>query len=100
MKLILSAILALAVSPLRADLDTMFAECQRQMAMGTCAAANDTTVYAISDTVLISGVGRVSRNAYNRVRSGKEDMCVKAKAYCQAAPDSAECKTAQALWGK
>jgi hypothetical protein len=98
MKLLLLLLLAGTASA--QTVDALVAECERQMALGVCTAQIDKTRYPPNATVLIAGRGRVSLDAYLRIRNADKEMCVLARAYCATAPNGDECKTANALWGK
>lgn len=76
----------------------MVAECQRQMTLGVCSAANDTTVRPKGTKVII-GKRRVAVEAYDYVRKGDATMCPLVARACLADPDGDVCYTGKALWG-
>lgn len=81
-------------------LERMISECKRQMALGICTAQIDQADYPPNATVLLAGVGRIPLDAYLRIRNADKEMCPLARTFCTSNPDSDECKTATALWGR
>jgi hypothetical protein len=105
-KLIL--ILALLCSHAFAQLATpeqVVSECISQMQMGVCRARPDRAMIAPGQTMLISGVGRVSYAAYadymdlfNEAVPSDPEMCDLAMHYMTTTPGSDHDKIARALW--
>ena len=80
-------------------------ECISQMTMGVCRARPDRAMIAPGQTMLISGVGRVSYAAYadymdlfNEAVPTDPAMCDLAMHYMTATPGSDHDKIARALW--
>jgi len=80
-------------------------ECVRQMSMGICSARPDRSTIAPGQTMLISGVGRVSYSAYldymdlyNEKVPSDPAMCDLALYHMTTSPGSDHDKVARALW--
>lgn len=80
-------------------------ECIAQMAMGVCRARPDRSMIAPGQTMLISGVGRVSYAAYadymdlfNEAVPSDPEMCDLAMHYMTTEPGGDHDKIARALW--
>jgi len=80
-------------------------ECISQMQIGVCRARPDRAMIAPGQTMLISGVGRVSYAAYadymdlfNEAVPSDPAMCDLALTYMETAPGSDHDKVARALW--
>lgn len=86
--------------PVTFSVDSLVAECERQMVMGVCTAQIDRTEYPPNATILIAGVGRIPLDSYLKIRNADTQMCTLARAYCTKDPEGGECKTAKALWGR
>lgn len=80
-------------------------ECVRQMSLGICTTRPDKSKIAPGQTIMMSGVGRVSYSAYldymdlynPRDPSGTA-MCKLALKYMKSEPDGDHAKIARALW--
>ena len=96
--LILVAFFLLSASAF-GDAATMQAECERQMALGICAAQTDAKDYAPGSRVLI-GRRRVAIETYLYVRNGDKAMCSMVQRSCLADAGGDVCFVGKALWGQ
>jgi hypothetical protein len=83
----------------------VFSECKTQMALGVCITRQEKSTIAPTQTMLISGVGRVSYSAYldyfnlyNEKNPSDPAMCELALQYMTLEPGGDHDKVARALW--
>jgi hypothetical protein len=92
--------LAAAAKP---TIDAVVAECERQMAAGTCQALRDPGTYTAEElnrTMLFVGYGRVKFSAYLAVRgAGDIRMCQVVREACTSDDKSERCTVGYGLWG-
>lgn len=85
--------------------DVVVTECKRQMSAGICQTRPDRSTITPGETMLLSGVGRVSYSAYidyMELYNSKDPtdfaMCLLAQHYMSEQPGSDHDKIARALW--
>jgi hypothetical protein len=85
--------------------DEVTAECKRQMSAGICLTRPDRSAVTPGETMLLSGVGRVSYSAYmdymelyNSKDPTDSAMCQLAQQYMNEWPGSDHDKIARSLW--
>lgn len=96
--LISFVILFSSLNATASDIDTVVAECERQMQQTICTVQLDASQYDPTAKLVIPGVGRVSLASYIKLRSADKEMCNMAKKYCTEYPDGDECKIAKSFW--
>jgi len=102
---LIAAVLALASFTVAAapTIDEVVAECERQMAAGTCVALRDPGTYTadqLNRTMLFGHWGRVHFSAYLAVRgTGDIRMCQIVREACTADTKGERCIVGYGLWG-
>lgn len=92
-----------AQSPAAGDpLTGLYNACVNAMVQQTCRVMQDkggSLVTPGATTIFVAGIGPVDAELYSKLRESGEGMCGHVRQVCAGGWDSAQCKTARALYG-